>query len=193
MAMVRIDDETRDELRRYKAEYGYTYDEAITKLLKTTGNIESESKPWRNEDTLRHLHHDSEMSMSEMGEELGCTASTVKRWLKRNDIEIRSNAHAPAGEDHPLYQGGKETRKYYGDSKEKMEQRREYDNHTCQGCGKTQDQQKDDNGKSLHVHHINEQDDRDNPGEASISDLITVCPTCHKIAERKGVQALDQR
>ena len=34
MAMVAIDDEVRNELRRYKAEYGDTYSEAITRLLK---------------------------------------------------------------------------------------------------------------------------------------------------------------
>ncbi len=37
MAMVSIDDETRNELRRYKAEYGDTYSEAIERLLSETG------------------------------------------------------------------------------------------------------------------------------------------------------------
>jgi len=37
MAMVSIDDETRNELRRYKAEYGDTYTEAVERLLRETG------------------------------------------------------------------------------------------------------------------------------------------------------------
>lgn len=36
-AMIKIDDETRDELRRFKAEDGKTYDEAIRELLDTRG------------------------------------------------------------------------------------------------------------------------------------------------------------
>lgn len=42
MAMVEIDDATRDELRKYKAEYGDTYDEAVTRLLKNEGWIDNE-------------------------------------------------------------------------------------------------------------------------------------------------------
>jgi len=37
MAMVQIDDATRDELRKYKAEHGDTYDEAVTRLLVSSG------------------------------------------------------------------------------------------------------------------------------------------------------------
>jgi len=37
MAMVSIDDETRNELRRYKAEHGDTYTEALERLLEESG------------------------------------------------------------------------------------------------------------------------------------------------------------
>ena len=37
MAMVSIDDDTRDELRKYKAEHGDTYTEAIERLLESDG------------------------------------------------------------------------------------------------------------------------------------------------------------
>jgi nucleoside-triphosphatase THEP1 len=36
-AMVSIDDETRDELRKYKAEHGDTYTEAVDRLLGEVG------------------------------------------------------------------------------------------------------------------------------------------------------------
>jgi hypothetical protein len=37
MAMVNMPDEIRDELRKYKAEHGDTYGEAVDRLLKNTG------------------------------------------------------------------------------------------------------------------------------------------------------------
>lgn len=37
MAMVSIDDDTRDELRKYKAEHGETYTEAVDRLLAEAG------------------------------------------------------------------------------------------------------------------------------------------------------------
>lgn len=33
MAVIRIDDETRDKLREYKAKHGDTYTEAVERLL----------------------------------------------------------------------------------------------------------------------------------------------------------------
>lgn len=37
MAQVQIDDEVRDELRKYKAQYGMTYSDAIERLLEKSG------------------------------------------------------------------------------------------------------------------------------------------------------------
>jgi len=37
MAQIKIDGDTRAKLRRYKAEDGDTYDEAINRLLKESG------------------------------------------------------------------------------------------------------------------------------------------------------------
>jgi len=37
MAMISIDDEVRNELRRYKAEHGDTYTEAVERLLESEG------------------------------------------------------------------------------------------------------------------------------------------------------------
>lgn len=34
---VQLGEDTRDELRKYKAEHGLTYDEAVQKLLADTG------------------------------------------------------------------------------------------------------------------------------------------------------------
>lgn len=37
MAMVKLDDDTRDELRMYKARHGDTYTEAVERLLENGG------------------------------------------------------------------------------------------------------------------------------------------------------------
>lgn len=37
MAMVKIDDDVRNELRKYKAEYGDTYTQAVNRLLESEG------------------------------------------------------------------------------------------------------------------------------------------------------------
>jgi len=42
MAMIEIEDSTRDELRRYKAEYGETYDKAVKRLLRNEGWLSDE-------------------------------------------------------------------------------------------------------------------------------------------------------
>jgi transcriptional regulator with XRE-family HTH domain len=46
-----------------------------------------EPQPWHDAETLRQLHHDKELTYAEMGDELGCSASTIGEWMKRNGIE----------------------------------------------------------------------------------------------------------
>jgi hypothetical protein len=40
---INIDEEVRDELRRYKADDGLTYDEAVVRLLSETGWLNGDS------------------------------------------------------------------------------------------------------------------------------------------------------
>lgn len=49
-----------------------------------------EEKPWRDEDTLRKLYCEEEMTATDVGKELGCEQKTVLVWLEKNDIERRS-------------------------------------------------------------------------------------------------------
>jgi len=48
-------------------------------------------KLWRDEETLRELYWDKQMSPYDIAEELGCAARTVYNWLDRLDIEQRSH------------------------------------------------------------------------------------------------------
>lgn len=47
-------------------------------------------RPWRDEDTLRELYIERDMSVFEVGGELGCSGSAVQRNLKKAGIETRS-------------------------------------------------------------------------------------------------------
>lgn len=51
--------------------------------------------PWRNEETLRRLYVSKGMSLEAIGEKLGCHGTTVARWLRNHEIEVR---------DHGTYQ-----------------------------------------------------------------------------------------
>ena len=46
--------------------------------------------PWRSEEKLREMYHERGMSLTEIGEELGCSLVTVHDWMKRREIERRT-------------------------------------------------------------------------------------------------------
>lgn len=47
--------------------------------------------PWRSEERLREMYHERGMSLTEIGEELGCSLVTVHDWMKRREIERRTS------------------------------------------------------------------------------------------------------
>lgn len=50
--------------------------------------------PWQDEQTLRELYVEQEMSTYEIADKLGCHASTVSNWLHKYDIETRDRSVA---------------------------------------------------------------------------------------------------
>jgi hypothetical protein len=46
--------------------------------------------PWRSEERLREMYHERGMSLTEIGEELGCSLVTVHDWMERREIERRT-------------------------------------------------------------------------------------------------------
>lgn len=80
-----------------------------------------------------------------------------------------------SGENSPTWTGGK--RHYKGHWLRQAKLCRERDNHTCQICGKTEEE----NGKALDVHHIKLYKSFDNPEEANnLDNLISLCHSCHR-------------
>jgi len=109
-----------------------------------------------------------------------CSRRCHGDWLKE---------HAPTGEDHPSWKGG--TIPYYGkDWRQQRRAARRRDNYTCQRCGITEDQLR----RRLDVHHIRRFGDFSDYREANkVSNLISLCPVCHKTVEHatNGRQPID--
>ena len=75
------------------------------------------------------------------------------------------------GSDHPNWQGGIAGGSYPFDFNDELKKLiRERDNHTCQLCDKTQEEE----GKNLSVHHIDYVKENINP-----DNLITLCRSCN--------------
>jgi hypothetical protein len=69
------------------------------------GTDEYGEQPWRDEDLLRELYLDEQMSANEISDELECGATTVRNWLHRHDIPTRSisEAHKVKGDPVPFW------------------------------------------------------------------------------------------
>jgi transposase len=59
------------------------YDIQVRQTNKPTG-------PWTDPELLHDLYHEKSMSQYEIAEELDCGQNTVKRWMKRHDIEAKT-------------------------------------------------------------------------------------------------------
>lgn len=47
--------------------------------------------PWREYDTLYEMYVERGMSLSDVGDELGCSADTVSKWLRHHQITVRTH------------------------------------------------------------------------------------------------------
>jgi len=65
-------------------------------------------RPWASKEKLKELYIGKGMSTREVGDELGCSKTTVRRYLHRFDIEVRT----PDNEKHPRYQMLGDGRRY---------------------------------------------------------------------------------
>lgn len=101
---------TEDELRTLYVEQGLSQQETADRLgfgsrmpvrnALDEYDIETHSKggnsrdaPWTDPETLRELYHDEKMCLSEVADELGCTAMNIQRWMDKLDIERRDPTH----------------------------------------------------------------------------------------------------
>jgi hypothetical protein len=54
----------------------------------------AKDKPWHDEKTLEKLYWDKRMSTTEIGDELGCSSTTIMRWMGGFEIPTRDQKEA---------------------------------------------------------------------------------------------------
>lgn len=143
----------------------------------------------RNREFLYRLYVEENLTTTEIANRIGCTDSTVGRWLKQHDIDITDDYDYPTGEDHHMYSGGRVDD--YGTNWESIASDiRERDEYTCQRCGMSQENHIDKYDCRLSVHHIIPRSEfKDEQGNMNFSkandpnNLISLCVSCHRILE----------
>jgi 5-methylcytosine-specific restriction endonuclease McrA len=137
-----------------------------------------------NGDWLQEQYVERERSIIDIAEECGCSNNTVLRRLERHGIETRSLSEANTGTMHPKWAGG-EVPYGPGWTETKRQAVRERDEHQCQDCGLTQSAHQRKHDCALHVHHLLKARDVEDPAERNaMSNLITLCHSCHQRWER---------
>lgn len=107
-----------------------------------------------------------------------------KESAKYCSAECRGDPPNFAGEDHPLWNGG---RPDYGEgwNDAKKEAVRERDGYECQSCGLSQQEHCEQFDRKLDVHHITPAGLVSDPEERnSMENLIALCIPCHHEWER---------
>lgn len=94
----------------------------------------------------------------------------------------------PRGQDHYLWTEDSDPR--YGKSWSKQRERcLDRDSHKCQRCGITSEEHQETVGVDLHVHHITPAREFDDHKERNkLSNLVTLCASCHIKWERMPVR-----
>jgi len=129
---------------------------------------------------MEELYVRKGMSMFRISNKLGMHQEDVKEWLINHGVELRDVSEELSGENNPNWKGGE---KPYG--KGWTEQKREsvyckYD-YKCQGCGITQKEYQNQQGRRLDVHHIIPARRFNNASKRNdISNLVPLCQRCHK-------------
>lgn len=89
MSLAEIGDEldcSGETVRNWMDEYG----------IDTSRQLEP--RQWHNEETLRSLYVERELTIQETADELGCHWLTVREWLESHDIDVRSKNPDPPDE-----------------------------------------------------------------------------------------------
>jgi 5-methylcytosine-specific restriction endonuclease McrA len=104
-----------------------------------------------------------------------CDHDCYGKWISENQ----------SGEDSVHWKGGYS--KYRGtDWPALREKALEADDYQCQGCGRHDDEHREEHGVGLHVHHIRPITDFDDPADAdTVDNLVPLCRDCH--SEWEGI------
>lgn len=121
----------------------------------------------------------------EIAEICGTCTSTVYRWIRKHNIDIKYNGKV-SGKEHWKYSGGS-TPYGAGWNETKRQAVRERDGYTCQDprCSVTQAEHRDAHGEKLHVHHLQKaRHIEDDAARNAKENLIALCRDCHRRWEK---------
>lgn len=62
------------------------------------GEIKPDGR-WRDAELMERLYHEEDMTMSEIGDELGCSTTNISKWMKKHGIQTKDR-----GERHVKYE-----------------------------------------------------------------------------------------
>lgn len=131
------------------------------------------------EEEMRRLYVEKELSISEIETKLGAHSLTVRESLDEHEIEVRPAKVYLQGENSPFWKGGQAP---YGKgwTAEKREEVLDKYDYLCQSCGMTQEEHKEKFSQSLHIHHVMPAGKFEDPEKRnSISNLVPMCSSCH--------------
>jgi len=137
-------------------------------------------------------HPPSYTEMDEMGQYSPATYErafgTFLQAKNASGYEPVPTDNLPRGKDHYMWKGGEDI--VYG--KNWLQQRKaalERDGYSCQRCGMTQKEHIGMYEMDLHVHHITPAAEFDDHNERNkLTNLLTVCASCHRKYERLPVR-----
>lgn len=122
-----------------------------------------------------------------------CSVDCDREWRRRNPVRKAKISAAFKGKKHPNWMGGRSwssNASYRGpDWKAVSDRARKRDGFKCQHCGMTQEECLSRSGRDLDVHHIVPFHNWPNAKAANkMSNLISLCASCHRIEEAKCEQ-----
>lgn len=130
-------------------------------------NGEPEDNAWRDFDTLKKLYVDDDLTMKEVGDLLGVSEHTIRKWVRKHGLG-KGESGKLYGVDNPNYRGGDISRDGGYQRMNAVVDELGMRTGKCSLC--------DAVGDNLHIHHKDH-----NPLNNDPSNLIELCSTCHRV------------
>lgn len=125
-----------------------------------------EDNAWRDFDTLQKLYVEDRRTMREVGEILGVSEHTIRKWVRKHGLG--TNTGGLYGVENPNYKGKDITRDGSYQRMNKVVDEEGLRTGVCSSC--------DAVCEITHMHHEDHNTLNNDP-----SNLIEICPQCHRI------------